>query len=209
MDKKSFLKDVFSPSNLWGFFQFAFPAAAATVSAWLSHLWHLPPSVSLFLALATAACVLILVSELRKNSVQGKLVLANLYPLRFIWNQSNGTAFAQLRGIFKNNDSLHQIFYRLETLHFSIQGRTHGKIQPISDILEVPPQGDAGYIFWGVDGVTVGPIDGRLHYRVQYGKSPNFLKHRFEQKLVLRGQILFDSSGQPHFDLNWIIEETF
>jgi hypothetical protein len=57
---KDWLKDIWSPSNLWGIFQWLFPAASAAVSAWLSVLKGLPPSVILLLALMTAACAVII-----------------------------------------------------------------------------------------------------------------------------------------------------
>lgn len=178
------------------------------MSAWLSYLWNLPPSVTLMIALVTAATVLIIVSEIRGNSISGKMVLDSLYTLRFVWNLPTQSAMVQLRGVFKNNDPLHRIYYRLDTLHLSIQGRTYGNVQQISDVLEIAPQGDAGYIFWGIDGVVLGPIDGKLHYRVKYGKSPTSLNKTFEQKIALRGLVLVDANDNHRFDLNWIIEET-
>jgi hypothetical protein len=60
------LKDLFSPSNLWSAFQYLFPAAVAAMSAWLSWLKGLPPSVSLGLALIAAACVVIILDAARK-----------------------------------------------------------------------------------------------------------------------------------------------
>src|SRR5690348_7410009 len=59
------LKEIISPSNLWTAFKFLFPAAAAVVSGWLSSLAQLPRSVTILMALMTAACVLIVIDQFR------------------------------------------------------------------------------------------------------------------------------------------------
>jgi hypothetical protein len=208
MDTKSWAKDIFSPSNLWTAFQFGFPAGAGAVSGWVSYLWHLPPSVTALVALMTAASVMVVVSEVRNNTIVGKMVLTALYPQRFIWSTSTQTGFVQLRAILRNNHPLHRIFYRLETLHLSIQGKTYGHgVKVVGDVFEISPLGDAGYLFIGIDGVTLGAVDGRLHYRVRFGNSPHSLGHSFEQKLLLKGAAFIDAAGQPHFDMNWLIED--
>ena len=38
---KRFVRDIFSPSNLWTLAQTIFPGASAVVSGWLSILWKL------------------------------------------------------------------------------------------------------------------------------------------------------------------------
>ncbi len=209
MDRKSWIRDITSPTNLWSVAQWVSPAGTSAVSGWVSYAWHLPPSVIAMVAMMTAASTMVAISEIRNNSVLGKMVLTTLYPQRLIWNTATQTAFVQLRGIFKNNHPLHRIFYKLETLHLSIQGKTYSSgIQITGDILEISPLGDAGYIFFGIDGVALGPINGRLHYRVHFGKSPHSLGQTFEQKLELKGTVLIDATGQPIFDMNWLIEET-
>jgi hypothetical protein len=59
------IRDIFSPSNLWTAFTFLFPAATAVLSSWLSWLAGLPLSVSLGLALISAACAVILFDAAR------------------------------------------------------------------------------------------------------------------------------------------------
>ncbi|WLA65575.1 hypothetical protein [Bradyrhizobium diazoefficiens] len=59
------LKDILSPSNLWALFQLCFPAASAVVSGWLSYAWSLPPSVTILVAVMTAASVVILSQALQ------------------------------------------------------------------------------------------------------------------------------------------------
>jgi hypothetical protein len=54
------LRDIFSPTNIWSVFKYFFPTAAGVVSGWLSWVANLPTSVTLFLAVLTAACVLII-----------------------------------------------------------------------------------------------------------------------------------------------------
>jgi hypothetical protein len=54
------LRDIFSPSNLWALFKILFPTAAAAVNGWISSLAKLPTSVTVLSALMTAACVLII-----------------------------------------------------------------------------------------------------------------------------------------------------
>ena len=63
---KDWFKDVWSPSNLWTAFVWLCPTASATVSAGLSYLWGLPPSVTLMVALMTAACAVIVYDFTRK-----------------------------------------------------------------------------------------------------------------------------------------------
>src|SRR4051812_12764061 len=104
MFEKSWVKDILLPTNFWGVAQAVFPAGTAIVSSWLSYLWKLPPSVNILLAAGSAAAVLVLVSELRRNSIRGKVVLQHLGPQRFVWNGADGTGFVQLKAIFKNND---------------------------------------------------------------------------------------------------------
>jgi hypothetical protein len=54
------LRDIFSPTNIWSAFKYCFPMAAGVVSGWLSWVANLPTSVTLFLAVLTAACALII-----------------------------------------------------------------------------------------------------------------------------------------------------
>src|SRR5664279_5188646 len=54
------VRDIFSPSNVWSAFKYFFPTAAGVVSVWLSWVLHLPASVTLLLAVLTAACILII-----------------------------------------------------------------------------------------------------------------------------------------------------
>lgn len=201
-------KDIVSPTNLWGIAQVVFPAGTALVSTWLSYLWKLPPSLNMLLALVSAAAVLVIISELRRNSVRGKMVLQHLGPQRFIWNATDKVGLVQLKAIFKNNDPLHRIFYRLETLNLVLQGYACAEGPPHSDILEISPNGEAGYLFFPIDGIRVAPITGGLRYRVHYGKSEKNLPITFEQKLHFKGQVVIDAKGDPIFDLNWLIEET-
>ncbi|MGY3588528.1 hypothetical protein ACVIGB_002513 [Bradyrhizobium sp. USDA 4341] len=62
----SWLKNLFSPSNLWTIIQYVCPPAAALVSAWLSWFKGLPPSVIMGLALIAAACAIIILDGSRK-----------------------------------------------------------------------------------------------------------------------------------------------
>lgn len=206
--RKSWFKDFFAPSNLWNAAQWLSPAGTAAVSSWLSYLWSLPPSVNLMLALVSAAAMLVLISELRRNSLAGKVVIHQLSPVRFVWNQTTQTGFVQLCAIFKNNDPVHRAFYRLETLNHAIQGHACEEGASSSDLLEVPPLGVANYVFFSVHNIRLGPIYGILRYRMRYGKYSGALSLRREEKISLKGNVFIDASGKPHFDLNWFIEET-
>jgi hypothetical protein len=64
--KKGWIADILSPSNLWTAFQYFFPASAGAVSAGLSWVAGLPASVTMGLALITAACAIIIFDFARR-----------------------------------------------------------------------------------------------------------------------------------------------
>jgi hypothetical protein len=200
------LRDFVSPTNLWGFVQWAAPVTSAAVIAWLAHAAKEQPHVVIAVSLMCGACAAIIVSEIRKNSIRGKLSLHNIVVLRLIWNQNSSTGTVQLRAIFKNNHPLHHIFFRLETLNQTMQGHSQQSGTITGDVFEVPSLGEHGYVFLGVP-VALGPLNGWLHVRLFYGKSADVLNHTMELKISIPGTMLIDANGQAVFDYNWLIEE--
>jgi hypothetical protein len=69
MDFKSWIRDIFSPSNLLAAFQFFFPQSAAAVAGilmgWLTSVRTLPISVPILVGLVTWACVIIIIDYFR------------------------------------------------------------------------------------------------------------------------------------------------
>lgn len=57
------LRDLFSPSNIWTVFKYFFPNAAGIVMGWVTWVGTLPVSVPILVGLVTAACILIILDS--------------------------------------------------------------------------------------------------------------------------------------------------
>src|SRR5437879_3124865 len=122
VDKKAWLKDIATPSHLWSAFQYAFPAAAGMVNGWVSWLAKLPPSVSVMIALVTAACILVIISEIRKTSAYQKLSLERVGSTGWNYDENNLTAVLSLQADFINSHPTEAIFYKVEILSLVLEG---------------------------------------------------------------------------------------
>lgn len=202
------LDDLFSPSNIWTLLQTVCPSVAALTSAWLSWVAKLPLSLTLCLALMTAASAFVLIAALRSHSVFQKFAMTYLHPLSWAFNTANQLGTVQLEAVFHNNHPYDTIYYIGELLHIVIQGRTHPNPNRIGGVNQIPPGGQQTFLFPAIDSIALGPANGRLHFRVRYGRRNNekHLSKTLEMRLLLEGQSLIGAQG-PVFALNYFIEQ--
>jgi hypothetical protein len=201
MDRKSWIRDVVSPTNLWSMAQWASPAGTSAVSGWLSYALHFPPSVILMVALMTAASTLVLVSEIRKNSVFQKLAIKDVETIHFHYPiEGSNLSAVQLQLVYENTHPYDPIWVHTEVLGFDLQNRTS-----LAEILDsemiVAPGGTHGYLLPMIIGLELGLVIGRAHLRLNYGKNPDRLNHIEEKRIIFKG---VSDPNSIHF--NWFAE---
>jgi hypothetical protein len=204
MDRKSWIKDIISPTNLWSVAQWASPAGSATVSGWLSYLLHFPPSVILMVAMMTAASTLVLVSEIRKNSIYQTLYLERITGNAWSFSSSSMTGVLHLQADFISTHPHEIIFYRVEVLSLVLEGLANRSENYIgADVMHVAPNGRFGYLLGEIGPLKLGQVDGYLH-----GKSEKNLKHELEMRVLLSGVAYIDAQQGPRLTMKWMKEET-
>ncbi|WOH80655.1 hypothetical protein RX327_33690 [Bradyrhizobium sp. BEA-2-5] len=205
MDKKAWLKDFASPSNLWTAANWAFPSGTAAVSGWLSYLAHLPPSVILMIALMTAASALVILSEVRKASVYQKLSLEGVASTGWSFDKSDLTGVLSLQADFLSSHPTEIIFYKIEVLSLVLEGvapRSHEHIG--TDIMNVAPNARFGFMLGEIGPLKLGQMEGHFHFRVFYGRSEANLKHELEMKVLLSGVAFIDAQRGPLLRMKWM-----
>jgi hypothetical protein len=177
MDKKSIFRDVFSPSNLWALASYGSPTLAAAVSGVLSYLAHLPLSVNLLLALMSAACTVILVDWLKRMSVRGKVDLGRIELRHFHALAPDGREFAaQFHVPIFNLSNEHALYFDFDILNLALQDKTNSETEKLGGPYYLAPGFSSSFLLPYVKGLRTGPIKGRIHIQIKYGKAANSLK---------------------------------
>jgi hypothetical protein len=205
VDHKPWIKDLFSPSNLWSAAQWAFPTMTAAVTGALSYVGHLPAAVIIFLTTASAASVTIVVSEINKTSILNKLGIKTILPVHWFWNAEDQIGIVQQKIVLQNSSD-QPIYYYVDVLSYALQSKTNTVAKRLGDATIIPPFQEAPFLLPAIGDLKEGDASGNLRVRVRYGKKDG-LSHSFEAKYQLPSMVFYDETRQGmHMMLNYVLE---
>jgi hypothetical protein len=207
VDHKPWIKDLFSPSNLWSAAQWAFPAITAAVTGALSYVGHLPAAVIIFLATVSAASVTIVVSENKKASIFNKLGIKTILPVHWFWNAEDQSGAVQQKIVLQNSSD-RPLYYYVDVLAYALQSKTNTVAKRLGDDAAlIPPFQEAPFLLHAIGDLKEGDASGILRVRVQYGTKKDRLSHSIEAKFQLPCMVFYDETRQGmHMMLNYVIE---
>jgi hypothetical protein len=181
MDRQSVLRALLSPSNLWALFKWGFPAGAAALSAFLSWLWSLPPSVTLLMAFLTAGCAIIIYDAVRRSSIRGAIAVGNFSAAHFARvADANPESLLQIRVLVHNKSFEHALHYDFDVLSQVLQGRANITAEKLGSLEALAPRSSGTQVMPMIDGLRDGAVIGKIHVRVRYGHSLDKLKYADE-----------------------------
>lgn len=206
MDHKPWIKDLFSPSNLWSAAQWAFPTMTAATTGALSYVEHLPAAVIVFLACVSAASVTIVVAEMKKASIFNKLSIKTILPVHWFFNKDDSLGVIQQKIVLKNGSDI-PIYFYVDVLNYALQGKVSAASMRLGDAALVPPFQEASFLLPAIGGLKEGDASGVLRIRVRYGKSIDKLSHSFEAKYQLPSVVFNDETRGMHMMLNHVLAD--
>jgi hypothetical protein len=207
MDKKSWIKDIVSPTNLWGMFSFAFPGASSIVTGILLHLAKMPPGFIALAMLMAAACAIIIVDYLKRNSLRQKLGVSSFKTVHFYRvGDDHPNSLFQLAARVENH-AVDQLYFDFDVISLVIQGRANTEAKKVGPPTLVRAGGSAPIILPMINDLKDGEASGIIHLRFMYGKTIDRLKIDEEWKFTIKGQIYVNAEMQPRFSYNVMLED--
>jgi hypothetical protein len=209
VDKKSIIKDILSPSSLWTLFQYGSPTAAAAVSAFLTYLWHLPPSVILLLALASASCAIIIFDAIKRASARGKILIEKFYVPVVLPQLENRDRYVVQFAAHAINTSLDlPICFEFEVLNYGLQNKANMMAVNNSPPVYLPPGRAKSILFPVIKDLVLGEVKGKLLLRARYGKSEKNLNITDEWNFLIEAELLHGEKPELVYKIITIGHET-
>jgi hypothetical protein len=187
---------LFRAADVWTFIAWLSPALAGTVLGWLTYISGQPLQLILFVGLVSAACSLIIVSEIRKavreNSVFQRLNFAGSIPIPLRPNYATGMTAIFFKCALENESDTKTIYFKLKRAHSALNGRVNPDPQLNETVSALPPKRTVSVQLAAIDGLPFNAtLTGKMEIEVLYGPKEGDLKYMFVYETT------------PTIDFNW------
>jgi hypothetical protein len=113
----------------------------------------------------------------------------------------------QPKAVITNHSPENAFYFDAEVLSLVIQGKANAMAERIGGPVYLPPLGTKNFILPMVQDVEDGHAEGRIHFRIKYGKSVNSLSVTDEYKFRIKADIIADNSQDPVLISNFFLED--